>query len=187
VTPSTSPIGVADQVERHPFDEELGVGAHVALVQRMQHGVAGAVGRRAGAAHRLLAEIRHVAAEGALVDLAGIGAIEGHAVVLELDDDFVGLAAHELDGVLVAQPVRPLDGVVHVPVPVVLLGVAERGGHAALRGDGMRAGRENLGDDGRLEAGLGQLQRGAQAGAAGADDDRIKGALGDLHLQPPEN
>jgi hypothetical protein len=62
-----------------------------------------------------------VAAEGTLVDLAVVGAVEGHAVVLELDDDLVGLAAHELDGVLVAEPVGPLDGVVHVPVPVVLL------------------------------------------------------------------
>ena len=52
VTPSTSPLGVADQVERHPFDEELRVRADVALIERVQHRMAGAVGRRARALHR---------------------------------------------------------------------------------------------------------------------------------------
>ena len=174
-------LGVADQVERHPLDEELGVGAHVALVERVQHGVAGTVGRGAGAHHRRLAVVHRVAAERTLVDLAVVGAVEGHAVVLELDDDLVGLLAHELDGILVAQPVRPLDGVVHVPVPVVLGRVAQRGGDAALRRHGVRAGREHLGQHGGLEAGFGELQGRAQAGTAGAHDDRIKGTLRDVH------
>ena len=42
-------VGVADQVERHPLDEELGARLHVLLVQRVQHRVAGAVRRGAGA------------------------------------------------------------------------------------------------------------------------------------------
>jgi len=63
---------------------------------------------------------------------------------------------------------------------MILLGVAQRGGHAALRRDGMRTGREDLGQHGGLEAGLGQGNRGAQAGAAGADDDRIEFADGDF-------
>jgi hypothetical protein len=44
-------VGVADQVQRHPLDEEAGLGLDVLLVQRVQHGVAGAVGRGAGALH----------------------------------------------------------------------------------------------------------------------------------------
>ena len=50
-------LRIADQVERHPLDEELGVGAHVLLVERVQHGVAGAVGGGAGA-HRHLGRCR---------------------------------------------------------------------------------------------------------------------------------
>ena len=96
---------------------------------------------------------------------------------------FVGLAAHELDGVLVAEPVRALDRVVHVPVPVIFLGVAQRRGDTALRRDGMRARRENLGQHGGLESGLGQLDRGTQAGAAGTDDDRIEFANGNFMLR----
>jgi hypothetical protein len=72
--------------------------------------------------------------------------------MLQFDNRRDGFAAHIFDGVLIAQPVRALDGVVHVPAPVVLAHVAERGGNAALRGNGVRAGRENLGDAGGLQA-----------------------------------
>jgi hypothetical protein len=167
-------FGVADQVQRHPLDEELGVGLDVTLVHGVQHGVTGTVSGGAGAAYRLFAEVGHVAAERALVDLAVVGTVERHAVVFELDHHFVGLLAHELDRVLVAEPVGALDGVVHVPRPVIFLGVAERGGNAPLGGDGMRTGREDLGQHGGLEAGFGQLDRGTQAGATGANDHRIK-------------
>ena len=47
VTPQHVAVLVADQVERHPLDEKLGVRLHVALVERVQHRVAGAVGRGA--------------------------------------------------------------------------------------------------------------------------------------------
>jgi hypothetical protein len=45
-------------------------------VQRVQHGVAGAVGGGAGALGDALAVIRGHAAEGALIDLAVLGAAE---------------------------------------------------------------------------------------------------------------
>ena len=61
-------VGVADQVQRHPLHEEVGLGPDVLLVQRVQHGVAGAVGGGAGALHGLFAVVGGVAAEGALVD-----------------------------------------------------------------------------------------------------------------------
>jgi hypothetical protein len=68
---------VTDQIQRHPFDEELGIGAHVALIERVQHRVASTVGGGAGTPYRLLAEVRHVPAERALVDLAFVGAVKG--------------------------------------------------------------------------------------------------------------
>src|SRR5690606_21341532 len=83
------------------------------------------------------------------------------------------VADQVFDGVLVAQPVRPLDGVVHVPLPAVLAHVAERSGDAALRRHGVGAGREDLGDAGDLQALLGGAESGAQARAAGADDDDV--------------
>src|SRR5437763_1920427 len=81
-------IGVADEVQGHPFDEELRALEHVPLVERVQHGVPGAIGRAAAALHRFLAEVRRVAAERTLVDRAVLVAVEGHAEVLQLDHDF---------------------------------------------------------------------------------------------------
>ena len=171
---------VHDQVEGEIFDEELGLMLERLLIERMQDGVAGAVGGGAGALRDAFAEMRGHAAEGALVDLAGLGAAEGHAVMLELDHRGDGLAHHVFDGVLVAQPVRALDRVVHVPAPVVLAHIAERGADAALGRDGMAAGREDLGDAGGAQALLGHAEGGAQARAAGADDDHVIAVVDDL-------
>ena len=134
---------VHDQVDGEVLDEELGRVAQRLAVERVQHGVAGAVGGGAGALRRrAFAELGGHAAERALVDAAVLGARERHAVVLELVDGVRRVAAQIFDGVLVAEPVGALDGVVHVPAPVVRPHVAERGGDAALRRDGVRARRE---------------------------------------------
>ena len=150
--------GVADDVECHPLDEEQRVGAHVALVERVQHRVAGTVGGAARALHRALAEVLRVPAERALVDGAVVVTVERHAEMLEFVNRLRSRAAHELDGVLVAEIVGTLDRVVHVPQPRVFAHVAERSADAALRGDRVRAGRKHLGQHRDLEAGLGELQ-----------------------------
>ena len=178
-------VDVADQVERHPFDEELGARPHVALVERVQHRVAGAIRGRARALYRFLAEIRRVSAERSLIDRTVGIAVERHAVVLEFVDDLGRHAAHVFDRVLVAEPVGTLDRVVHVPEPVVLAHVAERRADAALRRDGVRACRKHLREHRDREAGFGKLQRRAHAGTTGADDDRIELAHGQAHWGRP--
>ena len=107
--------------------------------------MAGAVGGVAGAPHRLAGVVVGVAAEEALGDAAVGGAVEGQPHVLELVDRRHGLAAQELDGVLVAEVVAALDRVVGVPFGAVGLFVAERGADAALGGAGVRADRVELG------------------------------------------
>jgi len=159
----------------------MGTRRDIALIQRVQHGMAGAVGHRAGAHGRRAAVVPGHAAEGALIDLAVIQAVERHAVVFQFDHRLVGLAAHELDRILVTEVIRALDRVVHVPVPVVLAHVAEAGGDAALRGDGMGTGGKHLGHHRHLEVGMGKLQRGAQTGPAATDDHRIERSPGDAH------
>jgi hypothetical protein len=110
----------------------------------VQQRVTGTVGGRAGALHRLFAVVGGVAAERALVDGAVGVAVERHAEVFELVDDVRCFAAHELDRVLVAEPVGALDGVVEVIVPVVFAHVAQRSADAALRRHGVRAGGNTL-------------------------------------------
>ena len=143
---------VHDQVDGEIFDEELGRVAQRLAVHGVQHGVASAVGGGASALGRPLAEIHGHATEGALQNLAVIGAREGHAPMLELVDGLWRVAAEKLDGVLVAQPIAALHRVVHVPAPIVGAHIAERRGDAALRGDGVRAGGEHLGDAGGAQA-----------------------------------
>ena len=170
-----------DQVDGEILDEELGRMPERLAVERVQDGMAGAVRRRAGALGlAALAEMGGHAAEGALIDLALLGAAERHAEMLQLVDRFGRLAAEIFDRVLVAEPVGALDRVVHVPAPVVLAHIAERGGDTALGRDRVAAGRENLGDAGGLEAGLAAAERGAQTGAAGADDDDVEGVVGEF-------
>ena len=166
-------VVVHQQVGREILDEELSVMLQRLLVERVQDGVAGAVGRRAGALGGAFAVMGGHAAEGALVDLALGRAREGHAVMLQLDHRGHGLAHHVFDRVLVAEPVGALDRVVHVPAPIVLAHVAERGAHTALGRDCVAARRENLGDAGRLQPLLGQAKGGAQARAASADDNDV--------------
>ena len=142
-----------DQVERKIFDEEVGVVLQALLVERVKHRMAGAVRGGAGALRRRpLAHVLRHSAERALVDLAVGPAAERHARMLELDDRRRSFADHIFDRVLVAEPVGALDGVVHVPGPVVRTHVAEAGGDPALRGDGMAARREDLGDAGGLQS-----------------------------------
>ena len=97
---------------------------HQLLVEHVQQRLAGDVGHVVGAGGR-------GAAEGAGAELALLVAVEGHAQVLEVEHLVGRLAAHDLDGVLVAQVVRALDGVERVRLPRVL-GV-QRGVDAALR------------------------------------------------------
>ena len=63
-----------DEVEREVLDEEAGLVLQRLLIQRMQHGMAGAIGRGAGALRDALAEVRGHAAERPLVDAPVLGA-----------------------------------------------------------------------------------------------------------------
>ena len=133
-----------DQVDREIFDEEVGVVLQALLVERVQHRVAGAVGGGAGALRRrALAHVLRHSAERALVDLALGGAAERQAGMLELDHRGRRFAAQIFDRVLVAEPVGPFDGVVHVPGPMVRAHVAERSRRCrpALRRCGCGSGR----------------------------------------------
>ncbi len=58
--------------------------------------------------------------------------------------------------------------------------VAEGRCNATLRGDGVGAGGEDLGDAGGLQTGLGDAHRGAQPGPAGTDNDGIIDMIDDL-------
>jgi len=179
INPAADALVVHDQVDGEELDVEFGGVAQRLAIHRVQHGVTGAVGGSTGALRLALAVVQRHAAERALVDLAVLGARERHAPMFELVDGFRRVAHHVFDGVLVAEPVRPLDGVVHVPAPVVRVHVAERRGNAALRSYRMRAGRKHFCDAGGAQARLRAADHRAQARAAGADHDDVIGVVFD--------
>ena len=126
-----------DEVEDVVLIEELDALLHALLEQRLQDHVPGPVRRVRRALHRGFAVVARVPTEPTLVDLAVGRAIEGQAHALQVEYGVDRLAAHDLDGVLVAQEVAALDRVVRVPLPVVFLDVRQRRAHAALRRAGV--------------------------------------------------
>ena len=151
-------FGITHQVHGQPFHKKAGAGLNVLLVKRVQHGVAGPVSRSTSALHRFFAVVGGVAAKGPLVNRAVRIAVKRHTHVFQVIDHFGGFAAHELDGVLVAQPVRAFDGIVKMVVPVVLVHIAQRGTDTALRRHRMRAGGKYFGEHCDVQSSARQLQ-----------------------------
>ena len=65
-------------------------------------------------------------------------------------------------------------GVLEMDLPVVLgVDVAQRGGNPALGHDRVRLAEQRLADDSDTHTSRGRFDRGAQAGAAGADHEHV--------------
>ncbi len=93
--------------------------------------------------------------------------------MLEFDNGSRGLAGHVVNGILVAEPVGALDGIVHVPPPVILVHVPEGSVDATLGGNGMTSRGEELRDTGSVEAGLGKTECCTETRATCADNESI--------------
>ena len=118
--------------------------AQAFLKKSVQHGVARAVGRSAGAVDLALTEFAGVPPKGPLVDASVLQPRKRKPHVLKLDHHRRRLAAHELDGVLIAKPVRPLHRVEHVVFPRILFNVAQAGPDPSLGANRVAAGGEHL-------------------------------------------
>ena len=169
--PAAAPID-HDQLDHVEFMKKADARLQGFFPERVEDDPAGAVGRIAGALDGRLAEIARVAAEGALRDLALRGAVERHPHVLELNQGAGGVLGHDLDRVLVAEVIAALDRVEHVPLPAVRLLVAEGRADPALGGARVRAGGEDLGQNGDPGI-LAEFDGGPQAGQTGSDNDDI--------------
>lgn len=89
-----------------------------------------------------LAEFERLTSESSLVDFALICSRKWHTKVFELDDGPGCLSTHVVDGILVTEPIGTLDGVVHMPPPVVLGHVTKGCIDTTLGGDSVRTCRE---------------------------------------------
>ena len=161
-----------EQVEQEVLVEERDAVLDALLVERLEDAVAGVVGGVTGALDGGLAEVAGVPAEPALGDPAVGRAVERQAPVLEAVDRLDRIAGEDLGGVLVGEVVAALDRVEHVPFPMVLFHIAERGANPALRRPRVRARGVKLAQH-RHIALTGHLQRGHQAGATRSYHDRV--------------
>ena len=179
---SLHPVDIGhDQIECKIFDEEVRGILQALLVQRVKHGVASAVGCGASTLHRrAIAHVLHVPAERPLVDRAIGIAAERNACVLQFVNRLRGFAHEIFDCVLIAQPIRPLDGVIHVPLPVIGRVVAEAGRDPALSGNRVRARGEHLGNVRGAQARFGCARGCAQARAPGANNHHVIGMVNNL-------
>src|SRR5690606_38350381 len=127
---------VLHQVNGVPLVVERGAGLEVALVQGMQQRVTGTVGGGTGTGGlgRIVRTLG-LATERTLIDAALLGTGERQTHVLEFEDRFRADGTHVFDRVLVTDVVGALDGVVHVPAPVIVrVGRSDGAGDAALGG-----------------------------------------------------
>jgi len=138
-----------DQVECEIFNEEIRVIFQALLIERVQHRMTGTVSSGCGALHRrACAHILHMAAKGTLIDGAIGVARKRNPGMFQFINRSRGFTHHILDRILITQPIRPFDGIVHVPSPVIGRVVAKAGRNAALRRNSVRTGRKHLGDAG---------------------------------------
>jgi hypothetical protein len=174
---------VADQeIEHVELVEKIHFMLDPLLIERLQDHVPGAVGGVASALDRALAEVPGVPSEPALIHEAVRRAVERQAHVLELEHRINGFAGKHLRRILVDQVVAALDGVEHVPLPVVFFDVAEGRADTALCRAGVRPRRVELADDGNIGL-AGHLDGRHQAGPAGTNDDRVVAVV--CHVAPP--
>ena len=148
--------------------------SHIALIERVQHGMTGTVGCRARTLHGLFTKVGGMPAKRPLINRAIGITIERHAEMLQLIDDLGRFATHELNRILITEIIAALDSVKHVPVPAVFGHVAERSTDTTLRRHRMGACRKNFGEHGHIETGFGELQRRAHTRTAGTDDNSIE-------------
>lgn len=170
-----------DQVESKVLDEEGAVVPHGLAVEGVQERVTGTISDSAAPVSlAALAEVVALTTESPLVDLTLLGTGERHTVVLELDNGGGGLATHVVDGILVTKPIATLDGVVRMPAPIIIVGIAKRGIDTTLGSDSVRSGGEQLGNASGLVALLGETEGSAEARTTGTDDDAIVGVINDI-------
>ena len=169
-------LRVLHQIDRVVLVQERGTGFQVALIKGVQQRVTGTVGRSAGTGSLpAFTVILRLAAEWTLVDTALLGTGERQTHVVQLEHRGRAFLTHVFDSVLVTDVVGTLDGIVHVPAPVIVrVGGGDGAGDATLGRYGVRARREHLGDHGSLVTALGQLQRSAHASTAATNNDGVE-------------
>ena len=93
--------------------------------------------------------------------------------MLKLINSFRRFARQIFHRVRITKPIGSLDGIIHVPLPMIWAHIRKRGRDPALRRNRMRAGWKHFGDAGGAQPLLCHAQSCPQASATSADYNNI--------------
>mmetsp|Transcript_23235 Transcript_23235/g.38497 ORF Transcript_23235/g.38497 Transcript_23235/m.38497 type:complete len:271 (+) Transcript_23235:1361-2173(+) len=173
-------IIVHHEVHGKVFNEVGGVERKTATIQGVKHGMTGAVcSSTAAVSLRALAVIQTLTTESALVNLAVFSTRERQSKLFKFQNCFRGFTTHVMDSILVAKPIRSLDGIVHVPSPVILAHISERSIDSTLCSNSMGSSGEQLGDAGCFETSFTQAHGCTQTRTSSPDNDSVIGVIND--------
>lgn len=105
--------------------------------------------------------------------LAIVCSREWASVVLQFDNRSWCFSGHVMDRILISQPIRSLDGIVHMPSPIVLVHVPQSGIDTSLCSYSVTSGWEELRYTGSVETSFGKTEGCSQTSSTGTDDNRI--------------
>ena len=174
--PGYCTVLILNKIYRKPLIEKDRLVFHVILIQRMQQSMPRPISRSASSCSlTTLTVVLGLATERALIDPAFFGARKRQTHMFKFKNGFWPHRAHIFNGVLVTDVIRPLNGVIHVPAPIIVgVGARNRAGNTPLRRDRMRACRKYLRNNGCFVARLGKLQRRTHAGTSATYNHSIK-------------
>ena len=78
-----------------------------------------------------------------------------------------------MDGILISEPIRSFDSIVHVPSPIILMHVTQRSIYSTLCSYRMTSSGEELGYTRRVEPSLGETKCCSQTRSTGTNNDSI--------------
>ena len=177
-------IGVFHQIQRIPLGEDGGVVFQVLLIKGVQQSVTGTVSRCCGTCRLFAAEVFRLAAKRTLIDGAIFQTGERQTHVVQLQNRFRAGFTHIFDGILVADVVGTFYRIVHVPFPVIFMGITQRNGDTALRRHSVGTGREYFREQRTGLAALGNLQCGTHTCATRTNHNSIKFSDWQFHYTP---
>ena len=145
---NNSTVLVFDDIRSKPFIEETGIVFQVALIEGMQKRMSGSVSSGAGTCSlSALAVILGLPTKGTLVDTAIFITGKRQPHMLQFEHCLRTFTAHVFDSILVTDIVRPLDGVIHMPAPVIIrISTGYGAGNSALSRNCMRTCRKYFGN-----------------------------------------
>ena len=126
-------ILVHNEVHGEVLNEENAVVSESSSEESVEHRVAGSVSDSAASVGlTAFSVVSRLSSESSLVDLSFSGSREGHAVAFEFSHGDGGLSGHVLDGVLISEPVSSFDGIIEVPLPVVIMHISKSSVNTSL-------------------------------------------------------